>query len=143
MTTLTLELERVFAVAPPVLWLAFANPVQLERWWGPEGVRTTALDWSPRAGGAYRLAMAPALDEPFELSGEFRAAEEPSRLTFTFVWEPPDTDDVETVADLVFRDLGEATQLQLTQGTFKTEARLEVHRHGWGDSLDRLSRVTG
>ncbi|MEA2438043.1 MAG: hypothetical protein QOF65_2599, partial [Thermoleophilaceae bacterium] len=38
---------------------------------------------------------------------------------------------VETVVELCFRDLGESTEVVLTQGAFKTEARWELHRQGW------------
>src|SRR4051794_36059616 len=43
--------ERVFA--------AFAEPQQLARWWGPEGFRIPELQWDPRAGERYRIAMQP------------------------------------------------------------------------------------
>jgi hypothetical protein len=33
------------------------------------------------------------------------------------------------------------TLLTVTQGSFATEARRELHRHGWSDSLDRLGEV--
>ena len=64
----------------------------------------------------------------------------PNRLAYTFVWEPADPDDVETLAALSFRDRDERTQVQFTQGPFKTEARRELHRDGWGDSFDKLER---
>jgi len=59
---------------------------------------------------------------------------------FTFVWEPP-IDDVETLAELGFRDLGESTEVHFRQGPFKTEARRALHRDGWGDSFDKLERL--
>jgi uncharacterized protein YndB with AHSA1/START domain len=49
-------------------------------------------------GGSYRIEMQPPEGDPFHLTGEFRALEEPARLAFTFVWEEPDPDDVETLA---------------------------------------------
>jgi uncharacterized protein YndB with AHSA1/START domain len=50
----------------------------------------------------------------------------------------PDPDDVETLVALSFRDLGGSTEVALTQGRFKTEARLALHRDGWTDSFDKL-----
>ena len=56
-------------------------------------------------------------------------------------WDPADVDDVETLVDLSFRDLGESTAVVRTQGAFKTEARRELHRAGWGDSFGKLERL--
>jgi len=53
----------------------------------------------------------------------------------------PDPDDVETLAALAFRDVGQATEVSLTQGPFKTEARRLLHRNGWSDSFDKLERL--
>jgi len=43
-------------------------------------------------------------------------------------------DDVETLVALSFRDLGESTEVALTQGLFRIEARRALHRDGWSDS---------
>ena len=64
----------------------------------------------------------------------------PSHLAYTFRWEPPDPDDRETVARLALRERAGATEIELTQGPFATEARRELHQAGWTDSLARLAR---
>jgi uncharacterized protein YndB with AHSA1/START domain len=51
-----------------------------------------------------------------------------------------DPDDVEMLATLSFRDLGEATEVALAQGPFRTEARRALHHDGWSDSFDKLER---
>ncbi len=85
--------------------------------------------------------MQPPDGDPFHLTGEFRTVEPPARLDYTFVWEDPDPDDVETLVSLSFRDLGDSTAVALTQGPFKTEARRALHRDGWGDCFERLERL--
>ena len=72
---------------------------------------------------SYRIEMQPPEGDAFYLTGEFREVDPPARLAYTFVWEDPDPDDVETVVELSFRDLGESTEVAFTQGPFKTEAR--------------------
>ena len=59
---------------------------------------------------------------------------------YTFVWEDPDPDDQETVVSLTFERVGENTKLSLDQGSFKTDARYELHEAGWTETLDRLER---
>jgi len=84
--------------------------------------------------------MQPPEGDPFRLTGEFTEIDPPVRLAFTFVWENPDPDDVETLADLSFRDLDGSTEVVLTQGPFKTEGRRELHRDGWTDTFDKLEQ---
>lgn len=134
----TLTIARSLPGSPQVVFGAFGDASQLAQWWGPSGFAIPSADFDPRVGATYRIAMQPPDGDVFHLTGEFRVVEPPARLAFTFVWDPPDTDDVETLADLSFRDVGESTEVQLTQGPFKTEDRLELHRAGWADSLDKL-----
>jgi len=129
------------AAAPEVVLRAFTDAQELAKWWGPNGFTIPSLDFEPRVGGTYRIEMQPPEGDPFHLAGEFREVSLPTRLGFTFVWEPPDPDDLETLVSLSFRDRGGSTEVVLTQGPFKTEARLALHRDGWTDSLDRLERL--
>lgn len=138
---LTLEMKRVLAVAPSVAFSAFSDSSELAKWWGPEGFTTPSLKFDPRIGETYRIEMQPPQGDPFYLTGEFRDVDPPARLAYTFVWEEPDPDDVATLVALTFRDLGGLTEVALSQGRFKTEARRALHRNGWGDSFDKLERL--
>jgi uncharacterized protein YndB with AHSA1/START domain len=138
---LMLELERVLPESRPVVYAAFTDPNELARWWGPEGFTTPSLNFQARAGESYRIEMQPPEGDPFYLTGEFREVDPPARLAYTFAWEDPDPEDVETLVDLSFRDLEEATEVALRQGRFKTEARRALHRDGWTDSFDKLERL--
>ena len=138
---LTLEMVRALSVAPPRVFAAFSDPDELAKWWGPDGFGVGSVDFDPRVGGTYRIEMQPPEGDPFYLGGEFREVDPPGRLAFTFVYEDPDLDDVETLVELSFRDRGQSTEVVFTQGRFKTEARRELHRDGWTDSFDRLTQV--
>jgi uncharacterized protein YndB with AHSA1/START domain len=138
---LMLEIERVIPAPRPVVFAAFSDPNELVKWWGPEGFTTPSLKFQARVGERYRIQMQPPEGDPFFLVGEFREVEQPARLTFTFVWEDPDPDDVQTLVDLSFRGLGEATEVALKQGPFKTEPRRALHRDGWTESFDKLERL--
>ena len=138
---LTLELNRALPAAPSVAFEAFTDPNELARWWGPEGFSIPSLEFDPRVGETYRIEMKPPEGNAFYLTGEFRMVDRPARVAYTFRWEEPDPDDVETVVDLSFRDFGESTEVVLTQGLFKTEARRELHRGGWTDSFNKLEAL--
>ena len=138
---LSLGLKVVLPAQRSVVYEAFADPVELAKWWGPAGFTTPSLEFQPRVGERYRIEMQPPGGDCFHLIGEFRAVDPPAYLAYTFMWEDPDPDDTETVVALLFRDHGESTEVALTQGPFKTEARRALHRDGWTDSFDKLERL--
>lgn len=123
------------------LYTLCAEADELARWWGPAGFTIPAIDFDPRVGASYRIAMQPPEGEVFHLAGEFRAVEPPSRLAYTFKWEEPDPDDQETLVELMFTEADDGTELALVQGPFATEARLELHRNGWSDSFVKIERL--
>jgi uncharacterized protein YndB with AHSA1/START domain len=138
---LTLEIKRVLPAVPSFVFGAFSAPDELAKWFGPEGFTIPGLDFNPRVGDSYRIEMQPPEGDPFYLAGEFREVDPPARLAYTFAWEDPDPDDVENLVEQSFRDLGESTEVVLTQGPFKTEARRELHRNGWTDSFHKLDQL--
>lgn len=136
---LTVRLFRMVHAPPPRVFEAMTDPEQVAKWWGPEGFSCPEVTLDPRVGGAYRIAMQPPDGELFHLVGEYVEVEPPSRLAYTFRWEPPDPDDRETVARIALRDRDGVTEVALTQGPFATEARRELHKAGWTDTLIRLA----
>jgi uncharacterized protein YndB with AHSA1/START domain len=138
---LTLELVRLFPAPPAEVFAAVSDPDELVKWWGPAGFTVPSLEFPARAGEGYRIEMQPPEGDAFYLTGEFREVDPPTRLAYTFVWEDPDPDDVETLVVLGFRDLGESTEVSLRQGPFRTEARHALHRDGWSESFDKLERL--
>jgi uncharacterized protein YndB with AHSA1/START domain len=139
--SLTLALKRTVAAPPSAVFERFTTAEELAKWWGPAGFTVPSLDFAPRVGGRYRIEMQPPEGAPFHLAGEFRAVDPPARLAFTFAWEDPDPDDVETLVELSFRELEARTEIALVQAPFKTEARRELHENGWIESLDKLARA--
>jgi uncharacterized protein YndB with AHSA1/START domain len=140
-----LRLQQTHVLPAPRrrVYALFIEPEEVARWWGPDGFRIPQLDWNPRVGASYRIAMQPPEGELFHLSGEFREVDPPARLAFTFVWDPPSPDDRETLAELSFAAREDSTEVSLGQGPFATEERLSLHDDGWGQSFAKLrGRVT-
>jgi uncharacterized protein YndB with AHSA1/START domain len=138
---LTLELERVLPERRPVVFAAFSDPTELVKWWGPQGFTVPSLQFKARVGATYRIKMQPPEGDPFYLTGEFREVDPPARLAYTFVWEEPDPDDVETLVDLSFRELGRSTAVSFKQAPFRTDARRALHHDGWTDGFEKLERL--
>lgn len=141
MADLSLTFQRVLPAPREEVFAAFTDAQQVAQWWGPVGFTVPSIDFDPRPGAAYRIDMQPPDADAFYLRGEFREVEAPERLAFTFAWEPRDPDDVENLVELAFADAGGSTEVAFRQGPFKTEARRELHRNGWGDTFDRLEQM--
>jgi uncharacterized protein YndB with AHSA1/START domain len=135
---LTVHLEGVMPAPPSLVFRALTDPSELARWWGPHGFTIPGLELDLRVGGRYRIAMQPPEGELFYLQGEFREIDPPRRLAYTFRWEDPDSDDVETIVRLSLGDLGDSTELTLEQGAFATEPRRALHQQGWTDGFEKL-----
>lgn len=138
---LLLAMEWTVPAGIAVVYHSFTVADELATWWGPAGFTVPSLSFEPRVGKSYRIEMQPPEGEAFHLTGEFREVNPPERLAFTFAWEPPAPDDVETRVTLSFRDLGESTEVDLSQGPFATEERRALHRDGWSESFDKLERL--
>jgi uncharacterized protein YndB with AHSA1/START domain len=135
-----LHLEKVMVPPPERVFAAFIDAEQVRRWWGPAGFTVPRLQFEAVEGSDYRLVMHPPDGDVFHIRGTFRAVEAPRRLAFSFIYEEPDPDDQETLVVLSFEPADRGTLVILDQGPFKTAARLELHRDGWTDTLDRLER---
>jgi uncharacterized protein YndB with AHSA1/START domain len=136
-----LDLERRFGADRAVVFQAFVEPDQLSRWFGPDGFTIARAEFSARVGARYRLEMQPPQGDHFHVRGEVLEVDPPRRLAFTFVYEEPTPDDVETQVIVSFLDRGDWTEVDLSQGRFKTKARRALHYDGWSDSLDKLERL--
>ncbi len=78
----TLVVTSVFAASPDRVWRLWADPRQLERWWGPDPYPATVVDHDLRPGGRVSYYMTgPEGDQP---KGYWRVleVEPPRRLVF-------------------------------------------------------------
>lgn len=48
---------RVFPAAREAVWGAFADPVRLAQWWGPNGFTNTIHEFDLRVGGRWRITL--------------------------------------------------------------------------------------
>ena len=139
-TGMQLNLEKALAALPERVFAAFVDAEQFRRWWGPAGFTVPRLHFDVVEGADYRLVMQPPDGGVFHIGGTFRVVEPPRRLIFSFIYEEPDPDDQETLVTLAFVPTDPGTRVILDQGPFKTAARLELHRVGWTETLERLEQ---
>ena len=138
---LWLRITRILPAPRPTVWQSMTDPDELAKWWGPKGFTAPSVDFDARVGDSFQIAMQPPGGELFHLLGDFREVSPPSQLSYTFVWDPPDPDDRETVVTLSLQLTGEQTEVQLMQGEFITRERLDLHENGWRESFDKLEAL--
>lgn len=85
-TTLTITLEAEFPVPVERLWQAFADPRQLERFWGPPGYPATFGDFDLRPGGRVHYWMTSPEGERMHAEWHVTAVDEPREIRFTDVF---------------------------------------------------------
>jgi len=80
-----LSLEMVAAFAAPIerVWQLWADPRQLERWWGPPGYPATFEDHDLSAGGAVSYFMTNPEGERAHGWWRVKAIDPPRSLAFT------------------------------------------------------------
>jgi uncharacterized protein YndB with AHSA1/START domain len=141
--TYAVELTAAFPHPPVRLWRSLVEPAELVRWWGPHGFTTSEPHVDLRPGGRYRLTMQPPMGEVFHVTGEFVDVDPPRRLSFTFRYEEPAADDVDSLVVLVLASTEGGSEIALAHGPFATEERRELHRTGWTESCERLRSTLG
>jgi uncharacterized protein YndB with AHSA1/START domain len=137
----TLTVTREFSATPEAVFGTLVDPRRIAEWFGPNGFRVSSVDFAPREGYRYRIELEPPEGDRFHIAGVITRADRPTVLEFSFVYDEPSADDVETRVQLVLSDVGESTEIRLTQGTFKTADRRALHETGWRESFDKLERV--
>lgn len=76
---------RVFAAPPEVLFDLFADPEQLEHWWGPEGFTNTFGQFDFEPGGAWRFTMHGPDGTDYPNAKDFVEIVRPERIVFDHV----------------------------------------------------------
>jgi len=138
----TLQLMKMLAASPADVFELLSEADQVMRWFGPHGYTATHVDLDLRVDGTYRITMRPSEGADFHIGGAFTQIVPAERLVFTFVYEEPGPDDVETMVTLTLREPADgSTELALDQSGFATEDRRELHRQGWSDSFERLAAL--
>lgn len=136
----SLHLEKDLSAPPERVFSAFVDADDFRRWFGPVGFTVQSLQLEALEGADYRLTMQPPEGDVFRIRGTFRTVDPPRRLAFTFEYEEPDPDDVETLVEVLFEPADGGTRIILDQGPFTTEQRWQLHQVGWTETLKRLEQ---
>jgi len=140
----TIEVERRIAARPEIVFSYLTDPQRFAQWQGIDA------ELDARPGGVFRFRTT---NHPrYVASGRYVEVEAPTRIVFTWGWEPnPDltegqhglppgasTVEVDLIAD------GDGTLLRLRHSGLPSEAACRFHSMGWETTLDLiLADITG
>jgi uncharacterized protein YndB with AHSA1/START domain len=134
----TLRLERMIAVPPEVLFALWIEPVQLAKWWAPDGYEAIVHALDVRPGGRWRTTLRASDGREVGASGVYRIVERPRRLVFTWAWEDAGgAPGHETEVSVTFEATPGGTRLLLAHRRFESRDARDRHIRGWTASLDR------
>jgi uncharacterized protein YndB with AHSA1/START domain len=126
---LTMTITAEFEATPERVWQLWADPRQLERWWGPPTYPATVTAHDLRAGGRVEYHMTgPEGDQP-KGYWEVVEAEPPHRLIFRDGFRNDDgssnTEMPMTTGRVAIEDIGGGTARMSIQTTFPSAEALE------------------
>ena len=82
----SLEIKRFINAPPARVYAAWADPAQLKKWWGPEGVQTRNFVADVRVGGKYQWDLLNQEGEEMTVHGEYRELVPGRKIVFTWAW---------------------------------------------------------
>ena len=126
---LTLTLDAEFEASPDRVWELWADPRQLERWWGPPTYPATVTSHDLREGGRVEYHMTgPTGDQPHGY-WEIVAAQPPNRLSFRDGFADadgrPNTDMPMNDVHVTIAELGDGRTRMSIQSVFPDTAAME------------------
>lgn len=135
---ITLVVQRTIAATPERLFAAWTDPVELRRWWGPDGVTCIGSEIDLCVGGRYRIGNRLPDGTTLWIVGVFEAIDRPHRLIYTWQLEGGPSTLERVTVDFAAR--GSATLVTITHARIESEAQRRQHELGWAGCLAGLAR---
>jgi uncharacterized protein YndB with AHSA1/START domain len=143
----TLILRRVLNATPELAFKAWTTSEHIQQWMCPEpGMVCQSAMMDVRVGGKFRIQMQKDGGEYFTAAGEFREANPPTRLVYTWDWEKDgsgtefgELEGKPTLMTVEFLKLGDRTEFILTHTRFATVVSRDNHINGWSKITDTFA----
>jgi uncharacterized protein YndB with AHSA1/START domain len=135
-TAPTLEVRRTIRAPRQRVFDAWTKAEELKRWHSAGTTIVAAAQVDLRVGGRWRIDMRSAEGRTYYVSGMYREIDPPHRLVYTWKW---DTDPIDTVVTVEFRDLGTTTEVVLRHDGLVTPKSRADHERGWLAGFAKLA----
>lgn len=146
---LDLKISRSLDVPRDLVWRAWADPRQLERWWTPKPWTTEIRGFDLRPGGAFETIMRGPDGQESDNAGAFLDVVEQERIVFTSVlsagWRPVPKPMLPMTAIITMADEANGTRYEALVLHADEEGH-EMHKSfgfhdGWNTAIDQLAAV--
>ena len=137
----SLEITRFINASLARIYKAWTDPAELQRWFGPEDVRTIKIDADVRVGGKYCWNLVNQDGEEMACRGEYRELVPGRKIVFTWKWDDDDAwKDHNSIVTVEFSERDGGTEVKLTHEKLPSEESRDRHNEGWRSVLYRLEK---
>jgi glutathione S-transferase len=137
----SLEIKRFVNAPRERVYAAWTELAELQRWFGPEEVRTIKIAADVRVGGKYRWDLVKQDGEQWACLGEYRELVPGRKIVFTWKWEDDEAwENHDSVVTVELSDRDGGTEVKLTHEKLPSEESRDRHNEGWNSVLDRLEK---
>jgi uncharacterized protein YndB with AHSA1/START domain len=134
----SLQLTRTFAAPRDRVFRAWTDAREFAQWFHPSSdYKTVITRLDLRVGGKYSVEMHPKEGNIHRISGTYEEILPPEKLSFTWRLQHDET-ATETLVTVVFKDLGNSTEVSLTHKNLLTAESREKHNQGWVGCFGQL-----
>ena len=129
----SLTVTRTISCTPEAAYDSWTIPEQMLTWSPPSEGST--MEFDVRVGGKYLMNV---VYEGGEIPhrGEYKVLDRPKKVQQT--WTSPPTHNQETMVTIVFKAVGDKTEVALTHEQLPEDA-VEPHRQGWEGVLEMMA----
>jgi len=123
----TLTIRRLLEAPRRLVFEAFADPTQVDRWFGPEGFRNTTHEHDLRPGGVWRHTMHGPDGTEYPNKSVFVEIDPPERIVWDQGWDHADSEAMHR-SSITLRARGDKTEVELRLEFPTQEARDQAVR---------------
>jgi uncharacterized protein YndB with AHSA1/START domain len=137
------EVRRHLTVPPARVFAAFADAEVVAQWLTPAPeVKLTVLELDFREGGRYRFAYDTPDGQRMLVGGVYGKIEEPTRVEFSWLIEPPDVHaGIESQVTVSITPTANGSDLLILHERFGRADANARHAEGWAGALEQLQRL--
>lgn len=125
----TLVVTTTFEASPERVWQLWADPRQLERWWGPPSHPATVVDHDLRPDGHVSYYMTSPEGDQFKGFWRVREVEPPTRLAFDDGFADADGDPNDDLpvshSEIIIEAVDDTRTRMAIHSTYDSTAELE------------------
>ena len=141
-----MTLTRVINAPRELVFKAWTDPAQLEKWWGPKDFTNPLCNVDARPGGEILIHMQAPDKTVYPMDGEFHEIVEPEKLVFTTAALDKNSNRLfEVLNTVIFSDENGGTRISMhaaiSKITEEAKPYLDGMNEGWNQSIDRLGEL--